>query len=268
MPKRVYSLPPNGRRQLELSWHRDYKLLGIRLDGKWIGMVSDLRALRGQQKIFRLPDDSILKVEKSNLENSIRVSLDGQYLPVMSTSASPSNRALITSGLFVFLIASVQIWLSVNGSSYGVWLIAGSLMPLYLVVLASEGLSIAGKIPLVLGLLYFFLGLRVWQHSRAALAIAITLFSLDTVWLIFAAITTGGGEEAIFILPTLFCRAFITTLLATGFIEFDDSDLSSSGMHPIQFISSICNQAIRAIAIALVIIAAPVEVICAVLFKR
>ena len=259
MPKRVYVLPPDGRERLEISWYRDYQLLGLRLNGKWIGMISDLRVLEGQQKTFRLRG-SILKIGKSHLGSGIRVHLDGQLLTSISTPLLLlTGRSLAISGAFVFLIAGSQVWMGINGFS-NIWThwILGSFTPLLPLVFAGKVPFGVEKISLVLGLLYFFLGFQTWRHSRAALATAITLFSVDTCFWIVMALTAIGGEfGAITVLPIVVGRLFITALLASGFIKSNEADISSLEIHPIRFILGICQQVMRAILITIVIIGAP-----------
>ncbi|NJL21765.1 MAG: hypothetical protein HC895_14685 [Leptolyngbyaceae cyanobacterium SM1_3_5] len=244
MPKRTYALPPDGRRQLEITWQQNYRLLGIRLNGKWIGTINDLRSLQGQQKTFYLQDGSRITIQKNLLESGFSVLFNETFVFSCSTSgvssAAHSDGGFALSTLVLIVITVVHVSLSKYGfQDVWMWEVAGSFLPLLMSVFDGENLPAVANILLFLSFVYFVLTIGVWRRSETALAIAVILFSFDTVWLMISTFTTNGSEPSMLSIFTLLCRIWLTGLLATGLAKPEQSNANTLAINPIRLFSSI-----------------------------
>ncbi len=63
MPQRIYNLPPNKSGNLVVSWQRGWRMYVIRLNGKSVGTIANLKMLSQKQKTFHFRDGSTLRME-------------------------------------------------------------------------------------------------------------------------------------------------------------------------------------------------------------
>lgn len=184
----------------------------LRWNGRLIGAIPDLRKLPQQQKSFRLPDDSILKVEvfyTGAILFDFSLFLNNELLACREKAV----RSQIISYCTIFFMAGVN---ALAGLLYLInQLNSGSIGLVFLCAGLSSFVSGGFTAIFIASVIYLILGWQVWRRSWLALAITIGLVCLDSAYLVFI-LSRSGGEAAVFIPPLLVSRLIILLMITTG----------------------------------------------------
>ncbi|MEG3848616.1 hypothetical protein QT971_14745 [Microcoleus sp. herbarium19] len=232
MPQRIYNLPPDKSGNLVVSWQRGWRMYVIRLNGKSVGTIANLKMLSQKHKIFHFRDGSTLRIE---------LFYTGAIL--FDFSLFLNDERLYQKNRFAGLLAvSYCTILFLGGVNFlaGLFLLAGLLDSWYKVLIfLCIGVSslVYGGITAVFvsSALYLILGFLVWKRSGKALVITLTLVFLDSAVLILA-LLWGSGELAVFVQPLLISRIVILTSAAIGLEGFEELHASSATSHQLPFI--------------------------------
>lgn len=217
MPERRYILPPQHSGDLVVTWRKPWQTCVIRWNGRLVGMISDLRRLPQQGKVFRLPDGSTLRIE-AFYTGSILFDFSLLLNDELLLHRNSSTRSLTLSSCTILFIAGVNFLT-------GLFYLSGQLErgPVILLLLCAGLSAVAFKgiaTIFISSAIYLILGLRAWQRSWKALVIAIGLFCLDSAYLVFV-LLWGGGEVAVFVHPLLLSRLVILLAIAMGLQSFE-----------------------------------------------
>lgn len=197
MPKRTFALSHGGPAVIQLAWRGSWKDLQVSYDGQPVGTIPDRRALE-DGRAFPLPDGTELHVQlvKSLASAELQVTRDGEPLP---GSASDPRYVVQQAAGMLYFIGGLNAVLGVVASLGDVS------------VLQAAGL---GWWSVAVGAVYAGLGLLVqYARSKVALAVGATLFVLDGLFTIYAALSTGGAPP---IGPTI-ARVFFVLPMIRGF---------------------------------------------------
>lgn len=170
MPRQQFALDPGGPKRLVIEWKGIFKNTTVSVDGQVLGQF-DSKAAFEQGGTWSLPDGRSLSIR---LEHKIatgpivHVLLDGK--PLTGSAGDPQTRLKSSAGIVFF----------VGGLTTAVSLIAELAN---VQMLKSLGM---GWITLTIGLVFIALGFGVLKRSTAALAAAVTLYSLDIVMSVVA----------------------------------------------------------------------------------
>ncbi len=178
MPKRKYALERSGDKSLEISWEGHWKNTQVRLNGNLIGAVPNKEELSAGQ-VFQLPDGSALKVQLANSRRGgggdlgrstgpLQVLRNDKPLP--GSSSDPAAKLAQSFGI-IYFIAGLNIVLG---------FIALILQVEFLKTLGFGIISVA------IGFIFLVLGFFTQRRSLIALIIALIIFSLDTVLVLYS----------------------------------------------------------------------------------
>ncbi len=189
MPKQLLALERNGPKRLEIAWDLRWRMVTVKVDSQEIGRIEGgMEAVQKGQE-FILPDGRVLLVQlKRNLFSAnLEVKMDGK--PVPGSSTDPESRWRTAYGILFFL-AGLNIILGLV-----VWLFD-------ITYLASIGLGVSS---ILFGLVFLVLGYFVRQKSKAALIIAIIIFTIDAISGVFlSAAATGNPGASGIVLRSIF----------------------------------------------------------------
>jgi hypothetical protein len=228
MPQRIYNLPPNKSGNLVVSWQRGWRMCVIRLNGKSVGTIANLKMLSQKQKTFYFRDGSNLRIE---------LFYTGAIL--FDFSLFLNDEPLYQKNRFARLLAvSYCTILFLAGVNFlaGFFLLTGlfdnwSKVLIFLCLGVSSLVFYGGITAVFVGsALYLILGFLVWKRSEKALVIALTLVFLDSAVLILA-LLWGSGELAVFLHPLLISRIVILTSATIGLEGFEELHASSATSH-------------------------------------
>lgn len=227
MHQRIYNLPPNKSGNLVVSWQRGWRMCVIRLNGKSVGTIANLKMLSHKQKTFHFRDGSNLRME-----------LFSTGAILWDFSLFLNDEPLYKKNRFARLLAvSYCTILFLAGVNFlaGLFLLTDLLDSWSKVLIfLCLGLSslVSGGITAVFAgsALYLILGFLVWKRSGKALVIALSLVFLDSAFLILA-LLWGSGEVAVFVQPLLISRIVILTSAAIGLEGFEELHASSATSH-------------------------------------
>lgn len=187
MPTQKLALIRGGPKRLEISRALfSWRNIVVRLDGQEVGAIRTRKELIAGQH-FPLPDGSVLtlRLTRSFLNSELQVFRDGW--PVPGSSSDPA-KLLSNAYQAIFFIAGVNIVVGLLALLFNVQILAG---------------LGANAITFLFGLVFLALGFAVKSESKTALWIAIGIFALDTVLLVFvtlqfyaeASTTLASGVE-------------------------------------------------------------------------
>ena len=187
---------------LKSSLLTPYKDVAISLDGNFLGSIANGREIR-DGKEFTLPLDGNpvlkVKVNYSFLNYSWALALDGQAMP--NPIAYPLDRLKGIS----YLLLAIAVWnISIGLISY----ILAKMNIHYL-----ENLDF-GLNSVIWGILYAILSIFVRRKSSIALGIALALYILETVEVIYNEIIS---QCILYLITALIFRLCIILLLTYGF---------------------------------------------------
>lgn len=165
MPKRKYALERGGDKSLEIIWEGSWKNTKVRLNGNLIGAIPTKKELRTGQ-IFQLPDGTALRVQLVN--NELRVLRNDKPLP--GSSSDPAARLAQSFGI-IYFIAGLNIALGFIALIFQVE---------FLQTLGFGIISVA------IGFVFLVLGFFTQRRSLIALIIALIIYGLDTVLVLFS----------------------------------------------------------------------------------
>ncbi|NJL49806.1 MAG: hypothetical protein HC929_23310 [Leptolyngbyaceae cyanobacterium SM2_5_2] len=229
MQRRVWQLVTTQERLLEASWKRNWKNLTVRLDGRLLAVIPDIKAYKSGKE-FVLEDGSGLNVQlsysgavpfeivvlhnskllspKANRERWQRICILALLLITISTLITGFSFLTITSPFLNLIFFS-------RFASGGIFLLA---------ILVDAQASVKFAAMILLSSLYFILLLRVRRKSWIALAIALTLFSLDTFSFGALIFVAASGESAVFAGMLISLRLVLLMAIVAGFLAFDSPD--------------------------------------------
>ena len=183
MPKRKYALERGGDKSLEIFWEGNWKNTKVRLNGNLIGAIPNKKEL-GTGQIFQLPDGTALRVQLVN--NELRVLRNDKPLP--GSSSDPAAKLAQSFGI-IYFIAGLNIVLGFIALIFQV----GFLQTLGF-----------GIISVAIGFIFLVLGFFTQRRSLIALIIALIIYSLDTVLVLFSlfniVLVLSGGFNTGFLL--------------------------------------------------------------------
>jgi len=210
MTKLTFALEPNGPKQLEVSSSVFWKTTQIQLNGNLLGTIPSRQELAAGQS-FQLPDGSTLTIQL--VQEELRVLRNEHPLP--GSSSDPATR-LAEARTVLYLIASLSI---VSG-----W-IAWMFQVEFLRTLGAGPVTILGG--LVFGLLAYF----TQRRSFIALVLAIGLFGVDTILVVFLSMSGGLNVALLFqlALRLIFFRALANGLAAIRVLKQEPPSVVASG---------------------------------------
>ena len=183
MPKRKYALERGGDKSLEIFWEGNWKNTTVRLNGNLIGAIPNKKEL-GTGQLFQLPDGTALRVQLVN--NELRVLRNDKPLP--GSSSDPAAKLAQSFGI-IYFIAGLNIVLGFIALIFQV----GFLQTLGF-----------GIISVAIGFIFLVLGFFTQRRSLIALIIALIIYSLDTVLVLFSlfniVLVLSGGFNTGFLL--------------------------------------------------------------------
>ena len=176
MPKRKYALERGGDKSLEISWKGQWKNTEVRLNGDLIGAIPNQKELRTGQ-LFQLPDGTALRVQLVN--NGLRVLRNDKPLP--GSSSDPVARLAQSFGI-IYFIAGLNI-------------VLGSIASIFQVeFLQTLGFGI---ISVAIGFIFLVLGFFTQRRSLIALIIALIIYCLELVLVLFIVFVLDRGHKII-----------------------------------------------------------------------
>jgi len=175
MPKKQFALEKGGPKRVLVSWKGMWKNFSVELDGAPLGTVENQKMLKAGQD-FPLGDGTTLRVQlKTGLSGELQLTRDGHPLP--GSGADPEVRLKTAWGV-LFFVAGVNAVLGIAAEAFDVE------------ILLALGL---GYTSLAIAVVFGGLGFAVKTYrSQVALIVAIVLFALDGLLVIFAAMEAGG----------------------------------------------------------------------------
>ena len=166
MPTRKFALQQGGPERVEITWRGMWKEIRVLVDGRELGQIPDMKALK-EGREFSLPDGmGSLRVQLAQSFGGaeLQVTCNGQPLP--GSGSDPSVRFRSAWGV-IFFIAALNFVLGLATVVFQVEF------------LERLGLGVGS---LIVGVIYLGLGFVVKQlRSRVALGLAIGIFALDGI---------------------------------------------------------------------------------------
>ena len=161
--RKKYALQKGGDKRLELSWKARWKRFTVKFDDQEVGVIpSRAELLEGRD--FDLPDGSRLRVQLKFIFLPM-LALYRNDEPLPGTDADPHKR-LRRACTTIFVLA-------------GISLLFGAIIEIASIrAFQKEGFGVA---LLIVGFVWFVLGLLVRRRSMIALAIAVILLLVDLV---------------------------------------------------------------------------------------
>lgn len=203
----------------------------LRQNGRLIGGIPDLRKLPQQQKGFHLPDGSVLKIEifyTGSVLFDFSLFLNDHLLVCREKAV----RSQIISCCTILFMAGVN---ALAGLLYLFdQLNSGSISLVFLGAGLFSFVSGGAAAIFIVSAIYLILSWQVWRRSWIALIIAIGLVGLDSAYLVFALIRSGG-EAAVFIPPLLLSRLMVLIAIAAGLEgleKLQTGNLTTSNLAP------------------------------------
>jgi hypothetical protein len=198
MAKYQYALEKGQPKRLEIVTRFNFTGATIKLDGNEILEIPNGEAFR-QGVVVSLPDGSQVNVmlKTSFMGTSLLVSRNGQPLP--GSGADPMTKLKAAYGI-IYLLAGAN-------------LLGGILA----VLMENSFLSDLGLgwTTIITGLIYLVLGFFTQRKSKAALIIAISLYILDAVLMLYFSIVEAGSfPTGGLIIRVLFVIAMISGVKA------------------------------------------------------
>jgi len=175
MPKRKYALERGGDKSLEISWEGHWKNTKVRLNGNLIGAIPNQKEL-AEGQLFQLPDGTSLRVQlvRTFLSDGFRVLRNDKPLP--GSISDPARTRLAQSFGIIYFIAGLNIVLGFIALIFQVEF------------LQSLGFGINS---VAIGFIFLVLGVFTQRRSIIALIIALIIYSLDIVLVLFSDLITA-----------------------------------------------------------------------------
>lgn len=195
MPTKTYSLSSNEPETLAVTWQGAWKKTRVEHAGALVLEFDSQKDLKAGREVT-LHDGRTLRAQLTSrlMGSQFNLTVDGNPIP-----GSPGDPAVQLKGAY-------EIIFFVAGLSAGLGLIA---QLFDISFLKSLGLGWAS---ILFGAVYAVLGYFTKQQSRVALAIAVILFTLDTIALFIP--TAGEFNPPI---GAVFVRLFFLAGMAKGF---------------------------------------------------
>jgi hypothetical protein len=190
-----YALVPRGKRRLKLLYTGEWETAVVELDGQTIWTMESKSQLNQGHRV-RLPDGSELSLKLAQAYGSTELNITRDGIPIPGSPTDPTERANQATYL-IFFMALVTTFLG----------LATELTELDVVGELSLGYP-----SLLIALTYAVLGALTVRRSKAALLLAIGLFLLDTLALIFL----GQEDVGIAAIGVLILRAALVVPLLRG----------------------------------------------------
>jgi hypothetical protein len=196
MPSKTFALEKGGPERLEIEWQGNFRDLEIRLDGALLGGFENAKELKAGKSFGLEPEGGLLEVKlgTNGLLPELTLSLNGHPLP--GSAADPAQRVEAAANM-VLVVAVLNAGLGLLAAAFDIGF------------LQSIGVGLGS---IVVGAIYGVLGYFVKRRSLAALALAVALFVLDGVSLLF--VTTPSGTPPI---GGLVARVFFLIPMVLGF---------------------------------------------------
>ncbi len=193
---RKFSIAEGEPPRLELSWRGIWKDIDVRLDGRTLGTIPDQRSLK-QGREFSMPDGSTLRVQLKTGFGSAELLVLRNGHPLPGSGSDPAVKLKLAAGV-VWFIAGLNILL-------GLITVLGQVE-----MLTNLGIGWANVAE---GALYGILAHFTWRRSMIALAIAVGLFGLDTVFWLVTMVGSGARPG----MGGVFMRIFLFMPMVQGF---------------------------------------------------
>jgi hypothetical protein len=196
MPTKSFALEKGGPERVEVQWRGNFKDFEVRLDGNLIGSFENAKELK-TGKTFPLEDGSRLEVglKPTGLGvPELTLLRNGQPLPGSATD--PAQRVGAAAGM-IFVVAGLNAILGLVALAFNVQFL--------------QSLGIGGA-SIFVGAIYGVLGYFVKRQSFVALALAVGLFVLDGLALLFN--VPPGGTPPI---GGILARFFFLIPMVMGF---------------------------------------------------
>ena len=172
MPKRKYALERGGDKSLEISWEGRWKNTEVRLNGNFIGAIPNQKELK-TGRLFQLLDGTSLRVQLVN--NELRVLRNDK--PLAGSSSDPAAKLAQSFGI-IYFIAGLNIVLGFIALIFQVE---------FLQTLGFGIISVA------IGFIFLVLGFFTQRRSLIALMIALIIYCLDTVLVLYSVLVISSG---------------------------------------------------------------------------
>lgn len=204
----------------------------MRLDKRRVGFIPDLQQLPQQQMSLQLQNGSVLGVAlwySGAVPSDIVLTLDGVHLKAEREAAV----SLAAAWGAIFFVAAVNLLAGLGSivplqpAPWMIWLfgIGGT----RLADLSRFEGTMDARVLLLVGSVYWMLGVRVKGRSWRALAAALGLFTVDSVvWLIGVLVLPAEGLAVAAALLT--ARLSLVAAMATGLDAFDGSEVARGAL--------------------------------------
>ena len=197
MGKLSYALEPGGPKRLTIDTHFAWKDSVVKFDGVEVGRIADMNALQ-KGLDFTLPDGSALHIQYTYkvLYNEMILTRNGKNLP--GSQGDPLQRLKGAYGVLYF--------------------VGGFSILLGIISIFSELLQQIGAswISIFFGLIFLLLAFFTQHRSKAALIIAIVLYSLDTLSTLIFTEANGTSPVSGLVIRVIF---LIPMILGVGAIK-------------------------------------------------